>query len=547
MNPAQDVFTELHPPLMEQQAVVEASRCLECGGPLAPAPCVSACPTGIDIPRFIKEIREGRPLDAARTIFAANILGGTCARVCPVEELCEGACVLKKEGRRPVSIGRLQRYATDWALDRNLPVRPSEKAPRRKASIGVIGAGPAGLACAAELARLGYRVTVYERRELPGGLVTYGIAPYKQRYEPLPQEIETIRQMGVEFRFGVTVGVDISFEQLEQTHEAIFLGIGLGEDVPMEIEGEHLKGVWNSLEFIEQLKWGRLEQLQLGERVVVIGGGNTAIDVARESVRLGAREVVVLYRRTEEQMPAYAHEVQAAKKEGVQFRWLVAPLRFIGDTRVRGVECIQMRLSAADSSGRPRPEPVPGTEFIVEADTVIKAIGQRPQKEFFEQLGIEFQHGVVKVNERFQTSREKYFAGGDCINGGGTVVEAVQHGKLAARGIHRFLSRTEEAAAAPSPVFPQPVATRDGRYYQGDFYLAINRALCKGCALCVNSCPTEILFLDNRSKIAVRDISRCVFCGLCEARCPDFAIWIEKPNRSEVNLYGESAAAGSGQ
>jgi len=442
-----NIFAELHPPLAEREAVIEANRCLECGGPLAPAPCVAACPTHIDIPKFIKEIREGCPLDSAQTIFEANILGGTCARVCPVEELCEGACVLNKEGRRAVSIGRLQRYATDWALKNSSQVHKStslQKTQERKGSVGVIGAGPAGLACAAELAKLGYRVTIYERRELPGGLITYGIAPYKQLFEPLPQEVEIIKQLGVEFRFGVTVSKSVSVEDLERKHEAIFVGIGLGEDLQTHLPGEDLEGVWDSLEFIEKLKHGRPDELKIGERVAVIGGGNTAIDVAREAVRLGAKDVVVLYRRTEEQMPAYAHEVRAAKREGVRFFWLTAPLKFIGNTKVKGIECIYMKLGATDASGRPRPEPVPGTEFVLDADAVIKAIGQRPQKEFFEKLGVELKDGLVRVNERYQTSREKYFAGGDCINGGGTVVEAVQHGKLAAQGIHQYLNLRQQ-------------------------------------------------------------------------------------------------------
>ncbi len=534
---APNVFTEIHPPLTELQALFESTRCLECGGPYAPAPCTVACPTHIDVPKFIREIREGRPLDSARTILEANILGGSCARVCPVEVLCEGACVLHREGRRPVSIGRLQRYATDWALKnsqnsfsvaRKARNRiPSRQPPR--ASVGVIGAGPAGLACAAELAKLGYRITVYERKELPGGLITQAIAPYKQLLDPLPQEFELIRGLGVEFRFNVTVGRDLSSKDLEKRHSVIFLGVGLSKDVQAHLPGERLEGVWDSLEFIERLKRGRLNELQVGERVVVIGGGNTAIDCAREAVRLGAKDVVVLYRRTEKEMPAYAHEVRAAKKEGVRFLWLTAPIRFLGNERVEGVECIAMRLGAADVSGRPTPEPVPGSEFILEADAVIKAIGQQPHRELLEQLGLEHKAGLVQINEQYQTSKPYIFAGGDCVSGGGTVVEAVRDGRVAAWAIHRYLSAQAEKEAEP-PRLEISVQEEGGirQHFQGENYIAVNRALCKGCALCVNSCPTGILYLDGKSKIALRDIGKCIFCGLCEARCPDFAIWMVK-------------------
>lgn len=431
------IYQEIHPPLDDASAFLEADRCLECGGPYAVAPCMEACPARVPVPQFIRAIHEGQPEEAARLIFEANILGGSCARVCPVEELCEDACVLKKEGRRAVAIGRLQRYATDVALSHqmNFFARPAWK-PK---SVGVIGAGPAGLACAAELAKLGYEVVVYESRQEPGGLVTSAIAPYKQMQEPLPAEVAMIERLGVKMRYGVTVGQDISREDLERRHHAIFLGVGLGADTRARIPGEDLLNVWDSLDFIGQIKQGHLPTI--GPTVAVIGGGNTAIDVAREAVRLGATNVSVLYRRTEDQMPAFKHEVKAARKEGVHFYWLTAPLRLIGDGKVRQIECIHMKLGAPDRSGRPAPEPVPGTEFIMEVDTVIKAIGQEKRVEFFKQLGLTVEGGLVKVTENFQTSRAQYFAGGDCVNGGGTVVEAVRHGKIAAQAIAKFLAK----------------------------------------------------------------------------------------------------------
>jgi glutamate synthase (NADPH/NADH) small chain len=449
---ASRLFEELHPPLSGERAVFEASRCLECGGPIAKAPCVVACPTHIDIPKFIREIRRGDPQASAETIFESNILGGSCARVCPLPELCEGACVLNKEGRRPITIGLLQRYATDYALkeapQRLIEALKPDEHHRFEQSVGVIGAGPAGLSCAAELARRGCPVTVYESRSDFGGLVTYAIAPYKQLKEPIPQEAELVRQLGVEFQLGVAVGRDIALEELEAKHEAIFLGIGMGEDLSANLPGEDLEGVWRSLEFIEKLKLGRLDEIDLGERVVVIGGGNTAIDVAREAVRLGAKDVRILYRRTREQMPAYKHEVEEAEEEGVRFWWLTAPEEFLGDGgRLKAVRCIYMKLGAPDRSGRPRPQRVPGTEFTIEVDSVILAIGQQARRSFIEEIeGLQFddRSGLVKVNEYFQTTNPKYFAGGDCVNGGGTVVEAVQHGRLAAKGIEEFLK--EQAA-----------------------------------------------------------------------------------------------------
>ena len=437
----EELFPEYLPPYSsEEEALREAERCLECGGPLAPAPCVAACPARVDVPRFIKEIIERDYESSARTIFAANVLGGTCARVCPVEELCEGACVLLDEGRRPVEIGRLQRFATDWALERG--VEYFERKGNNGKSVGVIGAGPAGLSCAAELAKLGYQVTVYDSYFDHGGLVTHAIAPYKQQIEPLPQEAERIERLGIAFQLGLTIGDDLSIKELEGSHEAIFLGIGMGKDVEIHWEGDDLKGVYESLAFIEELKRGDPRNLKIGEHVAVIGGGNTAIDVAREAVRLGAKDVIVLYRRTEKQMPAFREEVREAREEGVHFYWLTAPKRFLGEHRLEGIECIHMRLGEPDASGRPHPEPVEGTEFVLEVDTAVKAIGQGPRTDLLKRIpNLKLERGLVKIDkETGQTSNPKYFAGGDCINGGATVVEAVRDGKIAAWGIHRYLS-----------------------------------------------------------------------------------------------------------
>jgi len=519
---------EAHASMSEADAIVEAEACLQCGGPQMTAPCVAACPAGIDVPGFINAIAQGSPADAADIIFRENILGGSCARVCPVEVLCEGSCVLKKEGRHPIQIARLQRFATDRAFETGAVVvqQPPATARHREESVCVVGAGPAGLACAAELAQLGYSVTVYEQRQVPGGLITHGIAPYKQQIDPMQKEVAILERMGVVFRFGVAVGREISVELLRKWHKALFIGVGMGEDTPAGIPGEDLPGVWESLRFIEAIKLDGGQSLEIGPRVAVVGGGNTAIDVGREAVMLGATDVMLLYRRTEAQMPAYAHEVAAARKEGVKIMPLVAPVAFLGTDRVRAVRCIRMQLGAPDSSGRPRPEPIPGSEFEIEVDSAITAIGQKPRADFFRTLGIELSRGIVKVNEDFQTTVPSFFAGGDCLNGGATVVEAVRDGKVAAHGIHRFL----RSCPRPQAHLDQPaqIVHSNGvvRNFQLDAALHTAPLLCKGCGVCVESCPAQMLRLDGSNRITVVDVNQCVFCGLCEARCPDFAIWI---------------------
>jgi len=546
--------------MQESEAVLEAEACLQCGGPCTSAPCVGACPAGIDIPGFIKSIAEGKPVEAAATIFADNILGGTCSRVCPVEVLCEGNCVLLKEGRRAIQIGRLQRFATDRGLEAGNAVASVRADLRKSDSVGVIGAGPAGLACAAELARLGYQVVIYEARDFPGGLVTRGIAPYKQQYKPLPEEIEQIKRLGVQLRFGVSVGQQTTIAQLRELHSAIFVGVGMGEDMPAKLPGELLPNVWESLKFIEALKLGPQGGLAVGRRVAVIGGGNTAIDVAREAVMLrsteatsintavdvarqagmlGASEVVMLYRRSEADMPAFAHEIAAAKREGVQLMTQVAPVEFVGTDRVTGVKCVRMRLGAPDASGRPRPEPIRGSEFVVEADMVVKAIGQKPHSEFFATLGVEMKGSVVKVDPDMRTSVARIFAGGDCINGGSTVVQAVRDGKKAARAIDRELAGTAREMPPERPAGRIEADNGILKHFQADFRLTTAPKLCKGCNICVTSCPTSTLKLDDANHIAVKDPTTCVFCGLCEARCPDFAIWIQRGTSTRARIFAQ--------
>ena len=429
---------ELRPPLSERESLVEADRCLGCGGPYATAPCTLACPAGIDVPGFIGALAAGKALDAARTIFAENLLGGTCSRVCPVEVLCEGACVLQHEGRAPIAIGALQRYATDAALsDERVVLR--ERAPANNRFVAVIGAGPSGMVCAGELASLGYRVTVFDEHDEVGGLVRYAIAPYREQLEPLPAEAAALEALGVEFRLGTSSDAPVAREALA-TADAVFLGVGLGPDTNVAYPGDDLPGVWNSLPFIEALKTGGPPKV--GRDVIVIGGGNTAIDVACEAIRLGAERVTIVYRRTRAEIPAYPHEVAEAEAEGVHFFWLAEPVRFLGAHRLDAVECRLMSLGGPDESGRKHPEPVAGSEFVLRADTAIKAIGQRPRSELSDWVrGIEFEYGVLKVDpETGHSSNPRFFAGGDVVNGGSSVVEAVREGKRAARAIDGWLS-----------------------------------------------------------------------------------------------------------
>jgi dihydropyrimidine dehydrogenase (NAD+) subunit PreT len=422
---------ELLPPLSEQEALVEANRCLFCYD----APCTHACPTHIDVPRFIKKIATGNRRGSARTILDANLLGATCSRVCPVEELCEGACVLGSE-HKPIRIGRLQRYAMDWVDGRSAEL--VSRAPATGKKVAVIGAGAAGLSCAGELARRGHTVTVYEKRELAGGLSTYGIIVLREPVEVALAEVEMIKALGVELRPGGEFSSSLVFEDLRRECDVVFVGVGLGATSSLGIEGEEL--IVDGLEYIEQSKL-ELERLQVGRKVVVIGAGNTAIDCATIASRMGAEEVTIVYRRTESEAPAYAHELDFIRREGVEFRFLTQPVKVVSsEGKVRGLECVRMALGGNDASGRPRPEPVAGSAFFIEADQVIKAIGQH-KPPLAAMLGLSTESGYLRVDGDFETSVPGVFAGGDCIRSRGTcsTVMAVEDGKLAAQAIHNRL------------------------------------------------------------------------------------------------------------
>jgi glutamate synthase (NADPH/NADH) small chain len=393
----------------------------------------------VDIPSFVTAIARGDPKGAAATIFAENLLGGTCARVCPVELLCEGACVVKHEGRRPIQIGRLQRFATDVALDAGVALRRSR--PRNWYPVAVIGGGPAGLVCAGELAARGFDVTVYDERAEPGGLVRYAIAPYRQQRDPLPKELRALERLGVKFEFGFAIDTREALAYVEAFNEAVILAVGMGADADVSYPGKELPGVWNSLPFIEAIKTG--DAPLVGDSVAVIGGGNTAVDVARESLRLGAPDVTLVYRRTRDEMPAYEHEVDEALEEGVKLELLTLPRRFVGVDRLEGVLCRRCRLGEPDSTGRRRSEEMPGIEFLLAAQTAVMAVGQRPRLEFLEWIeGLELENGLVKVDPQSgQTTNPKYFSAGDAVNGGATVVEAVRGAKIAAHGVDSWVGR----------------------------------------------------------------------------------------------------------
>jgi dihydropyrimidine dehydrogenase (NAD+) subunit PreT len=402
-------IAELHPPLTPQAAVVEADRCLYCFD----APCAGACPTHIDVPRFIKKIASGNLMGSARTILDANVLGLSCSRVCPVDVLCEGSCVLHNRGEKPIAIGLLQRHAMDAFYERGgrLPVNKTLSSKR----VACVGGGPASLACAAELRAHGIAVTIFEKRPQPGGLNTYGVAHYKFTPEDSLREVELIRAAGVEVRSGVEIGDDISLADLEREYDAIFLGVGLGATQRLNIPGEQLPGVYNALDFIAAYK--RYRPLPISDRVVVIGGGNTAIDAAIAAHHLGASKVSILYRRSEQNMSAFAFEYAHAKREGIRFLWHARPVAFEGEDHVTSIRCDD------------------GVSFA--CGTAIVAIGQM---HFLENLQ-SAAGGLIETNPQTgQTSNPKYFAGGDCVNGGREVVDAVAAGKRAARGMLQWLT-----------------------------------------------------------------------------------------------------------
>ncbi|MEC2057221.1 NAD(P)-dependent oxidoreductase [Peribacillus psychrosaccharolyticus] len=432
-------FHEIKPGLTKQEAMEESNRCLYCYD----APCIQACPTGIDIPSFIKKIATENLKGSATTIMSANPIGASCARVCPTEELCEGACVLN-HSTKPILIGDLQRYATDWAIANQQQLFKAGEKNGRTAAI--VGGGPAGLSAARELARLGYTVTIFEAESEAGGLNTYGIVSFR-----LPQaisywEVEQVRNLDVQIRTNTRVGIDITVDELRTSYDAVVLAIGMSEVPKLGLDGEEADGVFDAIEFVKSTKTTELTQDLVGKKVVVIGAGNTAIDAATCSKRLGAENVKIVYRRTQKEMTAYGFEYEFAKQDGIEFQWLTAPSKIVTneDNQVIGLECVKMELGQVNEDGRRRPVPILGSEHVLETDAIVRAIGQSRYINLIEEFGLAHQDGVVLLTPgSYQTSVENIYACGDVIFGKGQgeamVVSAAQQGKLAAYEIHQNL------------------------------------------------------------------------------------------------------------
>ncbi len=428
-------FSDLHPPLSRPEALIEAERCYFCFD----APCTTACPTGIDIPLFIQKIRSGNLRGSAHTILAENIMGGMCARVCPTEVLCEDACVRNTREDRPVQIGLLQRYATDPVLDDDTQLFTRAEASGYR--VAVVGGGPAGLSCAHRLAMLGHQVALFDRDTKLGGLNEYGIAAYKTVDDFAQREIRYILSIGgIEVNAGVSLGQDITITRLRDEYDAVFLGVGLAGINRLGIEGEELPGVENAVEYIADLRQASDKgALPVGRRIVVIGGGMTAIDVAVQSKRLGAERVDIVYRGSVEAMGASDYEKNLAKTNGVTIHTFARPLKVLGRGHVSGV---LFERTARDEYGSLADT---GETYTLEADVVFKAIGQRLRDGVLEDGSVRMQSGKIVVDDDQATSLAGVWAGGDCVMGGDDLtVTAVQHGKVAAIAIDHHLRTREQ-------------------------------------------------------------------------------------------------------
>jgi len=428
-------FSDIHPPFEHDEgAVIEANRCINCYD----APCTKLCPTSIDVPLFIKQISSGNIKGSAKTIFSSNIMGGGCSKVCPVEKLCEGACVYNLLEEEPISIAKLQRYSTEKAIAAKWKLFERKKSVGKK--VAVVGAGPAGLACAHALSLEGIDVTIFEKEEKGGGLMTYGVAAYKVIPEFCEDEVDYITSIGgIDIQYKKELGKDFTLSELQQKFDAVFLGIGVGIARSLGIAGEELDGVVDAISFIYDLRTNDYSKINIGDKVAVIGMGMTAIDAATQSKRLGAKEVTMIYRRTENEKPCTDVELDLAKLDGCSFIWLASPKEIIGENgKVKSLVCSKMKLGEADASGRRSPVDT-GETFTLEVDMIIKAAGQIPFEELVSKSSLQNKNGKIVINATSETTLKGVFAGGDAVNGGKEVVDAVQAGKDGARGILEYL------------------------------------------------------------------------------------------------------------
>jgi glutamate synthase (NADPH/NADH) small chain len=434
-----------------KQAVAEAERCIQCLKPQ----CMQGCPVEVNIPAFIKKIKEKNFSEAIRIIKEKNSLPAICGRVCPQETQCQNFCVLGKKGE-PMAIGRLERFVADLELQRDVTVTPKKLSTHGK--VAIVGSGPAGLTAAADLAKLGHEVAIFEALQTPGGVLMYGIPEFRLPKKTVQAEVDYVKKLGVDVKTDHMIGKLYKVDELfEHGFDAVFIGTGAGLPQFMGIPGENLGGIYSANEFLIRVNLMKAYMfpeydtpIRVGKKVAVIGGGNVAIDSARCSLRLGAKEVWIVYRRSREEMPARLEEIENAEEEGIKFRFLAVPVRFLGDEHgwVKRMECIAMQLGEPDGSGRRRPVPVEGSEFIMDVDTVIMAIGQTPNPMIQRTTkGLKTtKHGTIIVNEKTgKTSKKGVYAGGDVVSGAATVISAMGAGKTAARTIHKYIMRKKKA------------------------------------------------------------------------------------------------------
>ncbi len=440
-------FADIHPPYENITAAkVDANRCLFCYD----APCMKSCPTSIDVPKFIKQIATENIKGSAKTIFSSNIMGAGCSKVCPVEKLCEGACVYNLLEEEPIPIAKLQRYSTEIAMKENWQLferKPSPLGAGGVRRVAIVGAGPAGLSCAHSLSKEGIDVTIYEKESKGGGLMTYGIAAYKVTPQFCEDEVNYILSIGgIEVKYNQELGKDITLSQLKKEYDAVYLGIGVGVARQLEIPGEKLEGVVDAISFIYDIRSKGYSSVPVGDKVAVIGMGMTAIDAATQAKRLGAKEVTMVYRRTEKEKPCTQHELDIAMLDGCEVIWLAAPKKIKGSGgKVKQLICSKMTLGEPDASGRRSPVDT-GEEFTLEVDMVIKAAGQVPFEKLINKSRLDNKNGKIVINENCATNIKGVFAGGDAVNGGKEVVDAVQAGKDGAAAILSYLNISRKGA-----------------------------------------------------------------------------------------------------